>query len=94
METKARKVGVREFRADLAGYIVASRTVAVTRHGQTIGYFIPVHGQTEADLIALKKASQSLDKLLSAQGVDLEDIVADFKKIRNKSNFLGRSKVK
>ena len=39
----------------------------------------------EADLVALKKASQSLDKLLSAQGVDVEDIVADFKKARKKS---------
>lgn len=78
------KVGIREFRADLAEYIAASNPVAVTRHGQTVGYFIPVHGQAEADLMALKKASQSLDKLLSAQGVDTEDLVADFKKARKK----------
>lgn len=82
---EATKVGIREFRADLAEYIAASSPVAVTRHGQTVGYFIPVHGQAEADLVALKKASQSLDKLLSAQGVDVEDIVADFKKARKKS---------
>jgi len=79
---EAAKVGIREFRADLAEYIAASSPVAVTRHGQTVGYFIPVHGQAEADLVALKKASQSLDKLLTAQGVDLEDIVSDFKKAR------------
>ena len=36
-------------------------------------------------LMALKKASQSLDKLLTAQGVDLEDIVSDFKKARKKT---------
>ena len=82
---EAAKVGIREFRADLAEYIAASSPVAVTRHGQTVGYFIPVHGQAEEDLVALKKASQSLDKLLSAQGVDVEDIVADFKKARKKS---------
>ena len=82
---EATKVGIREFRADLADYIAASSPVAVTRHGQTVGYFIPVQGQAEADLVALKKASQSLDKLLTAQGVDLEDIVSDFKKARKKT---------
>ena len=41
---KATKVGIREFRADLAEHIAASSPVAVTRHGQTVGYFIPVHG--------------------------------------------------
>lgn len=81
---KATKVGIREFRADLAEYIAACSPVAVTRHGQTVGYFIPVHGQAEAHLVALKKAGQSLDKLLSAHGVYVEDIVADFKKARKK----------
>lgn len=81
---QATKVGIREFRADLAEYIAASNPVAVTRHGQTVGYFIPVQGQAEADLVALKKASQSLDRLLSARGVDVEDMVADFRKTRKK----------
>ena len=43
-DMKATKVGIREFRADLAEHIAASSPVAVTRHGQTAGYFIPVHG--------------------------------------------------
>ena len=92
METT--KVGIREFRADLAEYIAASNPVAVTRHGQTVGYFIPVHGQAEADLVALKKASQSLDQLLSAQGVDVESVIADFKQARKKSNSAANAKAK
>jgi len=52
METT--KVGIREFRSDLAEYIASSTPVAVTRHGQTVGYFIPTQGQIEADLAALK----------------------------------------
>ncbi len=91
---EATKVGIREFRADLAEYIAASSPVAVTRHGQTVGYFIPVHGQAEADLAALKKASQSLDKLLSAQGVDVDDLVADFKKARKKITSVASAKAK
>ena len=82
META--KVGIREFRADLAEYIASSTPVAVTRHGQTVGYFIPTQGQVEADLAALKKASKTLDRLLEAQGVDVEDVVADFKTVHKK----------
>ena len=82
METT--KVGIREFRTDLAGYIASSTPVAVTRHGHTVGYFIPVHGQMEAELAALKKASKTLDKLLDARGVDVESVVADFKAARGR----------
>lgn len=80
METT--KVGIREFRADLAEYITSSTPVAVTRHGQTVGYFIPTQGQVEADIAALKKVSKTLDKLLESQGVDVESVAADFKVAR------------
>jgi antitoxin (DNA-binding transcriptional repressor) of toxin-antitoxin stability system len=80
METT--KVGIREFRSDLAEYIASNTPVAVTRHGQTVGYFIPTQGQVEADIVALKKASKALDKLLEAQGVDVESVVANFKAAR------------
>jgi len=76
------KVGIREFRADLAEYIAASTPVAVTRHGQTVGYFIPAHGQSEGDVAALKKASKTLDRLLAEQGVDVQELVSDFKAAR------------
>ena len=69
META--KVGIREFRADLAEYIASSTPVAVTRHGHTVGYFIPTQGQVEAHLVALKKASKTLDKLLEARSVEI-----------------------
>ena len=38
----------------------------------------------EADIEALKKASKTLDKLLEAQAVDVESVVADFKTARKK----------
>lgn len=83
METTT--VGIREFRSGLAEYIASSTPVAVTRHGQTVGYFIPTHGKVEADLAALKQASKTLAKLLETQGVDVEDVVADFKTARKKA---------
>ncbi len=92
META--KVGIREFRQDLAEYIASSKPVAVTRHGQTVGYFIPTQGQAEADLASLKKASKTLDRLLAAKGVDVEDIVADFKVARKSAMHYKKAKTK
>jgi len=83
METT--KVGIREFRSDLAEYIASNTPVAVTRHGQTVGYFIPTQGHVEAHVAALRKASKTLDKLLALQNVDIESVVADFKAARKKS---------
>jgi antitoxin (DNA-binding transcriptional repressor) of toxin-antitoxin stability system len=93
METT--RVGIREFRADLAEYIASHAPVAVTRHGQTVGYFIPTQGHLEANLVALKKASQTLDRLLEAQRVEVEEVVADFKAARKKAHApVKRRKVK
>jgi hypothetical protein len=83
---EATKVGIREFRAGMAEFIASSTPVAVTRHGQTIGYFIPTHGQAEADVASLKKASKTLDRMLAAKSVDVDSVVADFKTARRKAN--------
>ena len=83
METT--KVGIREFRAGMADFIASSAPVAVTRHGQTIGYFIPTQGQADADIVALKKASKTLDQLLAARSVDVEEVVTEFKAVRKQA---------
>ena len=59
------KVGIREFRADLAGFIASSTPVAVTRHGQTVGYFIPTQGEQTNALATLHQAGQMLDAMLA-----------------------------
>jgi len=82
---EATKVGIREFRAGMAEFITSNTPVAVTRHGQTIGYFIPTHGQAEADVASLKKASKTLDRLLAAKSVDVDGVVAEFKTARKRS---------
>ncbi|MBC5767023.1 type II toxin-antitoxin system Phd/YefM family antitoxin [Ramlibacter albus] len=82
METT--KVGIREFRAGLAEFIAAETPVAITRHGQTVGFFIPAHGQAEADLAALRKVSAGLDQLLAERKVDVEEVAAEFKSARRR----------
>jgi hypothetical protein len=78
--------------AEMAEFIASSTPVAVTRHGQTIGYFIQTHGHAEADVASLKKASKTLDRLLAAQSVDEDVVVAEFKTVRKRVSTSKKSK--
>ena len=80
------KVGIREFRADLAGFIASSTPVAVTRHGQTVGYFIPTQGEQTNALATLHQAGQVLDAMLASASVEVEEVVSEFKAQRRKAN--------
>jgi hypothetical protein len=40
------KVGVREFRENLAGYLESGRPLAIVRHGETLGFYIPAKQRT------------------------------------------------
>lgn len=75
------RVGMREFRSKLAQYLLEADTpIAITRHGETIGFFIPVRPKrTAADRAALKDAAERFDRLLADSGVTEEELVADFK---------------
>lgn len=86
------KVGIREFRADLADYITSETPVAITRHGHTVGYFIPAQGGGEADLAALKRASEALDRLLAAQGVAVEEVIEEFKAARKRPSASSKAR--
>lgn len=80
------KVGIREFRADLAGFIASSTPVAVTRHGQTVGYFIPTQGEQTNALATLHQAGQVLDAMLASASIEVEEVVTEFKAQRRKAN--------
>jgi hypothetical protein len=79
------KVGIREFRAGLADFVDADAPVAVTRHGHTVGYFIPVKEDRAADAAALRAAGQKLDVLLQLSEADVDDAVEDFKQMRREA---------
>jgi hypothetical protein len=77
------KVGIREFRERLADYLESNAPVAITRHGATIGIFVPTrHKPTQADLEALRAAGAKMDELIAAAGTTEEELVADFKQAR------------
>ncbi len=78
------KVGIREFREKLANYLLESDVpVAITRHGDTVGYYIPARRKrAEADRAALKEAASRLQAALAAEGISEEEILKDFKQWR------------
>jgi antitoxin (DNA-binding transcriptional repressor) of toxin-antitoxin stability system len=80
---QTQKVGIREFRERLAAFLEASTPVAITRHGETLGYYIPARpSRNELDLTALRNAAAQLDALLAASGVTEDELVNDFKEAR------------
>lgn len=86
---QAQKVGIREFRERLATYLEAPGPVAITRHGETVGYYIPAHpSRNTADLDALRRAAQQLDALLAASGATEDELVNEFKEARRSRKAL------
>lgn len=80
------KVGMREFRDKLATYLLESESpVAITRHGDTVGYFIPARRKrSDADKEALREAATHWQKILDTEGISEDEVVADFKQWRSK----------
>jgi len=77
------KIGVREFRNNLAKYINASKPIAVIRHGETVGYFLPTKKKPEqADLESLRIAAEKLERLLVDSGITEDELVEEFRELR------------
>jgi antitoxin (DNA-binding transcriptional repressor) of toxin-antitoxin stability system len=83
MDDQPQKIGIREFRAHLSEVIAADRPMAVTRHGQTVGVFIPTRPPVTAEAIAaLQAAAVALAQQMAEAGVDEDTLVAEFKAVR------------
>jgi antitoxin (DNA-binding transcriptional repressor) of toxin-antitoxin stability system len=77
------KVGIREFRENLASFLESRTPIAITRHGATIGVYIPTQPKpSHADLEALRVASEKMQELVAAAGTSEDELVADFKRLR------------
>ena len=80
----ATKVGIREFRDNLSNYLLTSDSpVAITRHGDTVGFFIPVRRKrTEAEREALREAGRKMEAMMTSLGLTEEDMMKDYEAIR------------
>ena len=80
------KAGIREFRENLADYLESKTPVAITRHGATIGIYVPTKPKpSQADLEALRVAGEKMQELIAAAGDTEDEIVADFKNRRRRA---------
>ena len=80
------RVGIREFREKLSTFLESSKPIAITRHGETVGFYIPAkRKRKQADLEALRAAGEQLDAMLAAAGVTEDELVRDFKELRRKA---------
>ncbi len=82
------KIGIREFREKLAAYLLQSEApVTITRHGDTIGYFIPARPKrSQGERDALKEAAARWQAVLDAEGISEDDAIKDFKRWRAEKN--------
>ena len=78
------KVGVREFREQIASFLESDTPIAVTRRGETLGVYVPTRRRQAklADPRDLKAAADRLAEALS--DVDEEQLVAEFKQMRRR----------
>jgi antitoxin (DNA-binding transcriptional repressor) of toxin-antitoxin stability system len=81
METE--KVGVREFRENLSGYLEGGRPLAITRHGETLGFFIPAQKRSrKAEIEAMRAAAKELDAMIAAWGASEDKLMREYMEIQ------------
>ena len=80
------KVGMREFRENLAGYLEAGTPLAIMRHGETLGYYIPAQKRNrKAELEAMRAAAKDLDEMIASWGTGEDELIEEYKGIRQAS---------
>jgi antitoxin (DNA-binding transcriptional repressor) of toxin-antitoxin stability system len=81
METE--KIGMREFRENLAGYLESGKPLAITRHGETLGFFIPAQKRSrKAEVEAMRAAAKELDAMIASWGVSEDQLMREYDEIR------------
>jgi hypothetical protein len=81
METE--KIGIREFRENLAGYLEGGRSLAITRHGETLGFFIPAQKRNRRkEVEAMRAAAKELDAMIASWGASEDELMGEYKGIR------------
>jgi hypothetical protein len=77
------RVGIREFREKLAGYLESDQPLAIMRHGETLGFYIPAQKRSRtAQLEAMRAAAKDLDEMIASWGAKEEELIDDYRQIR------------
>ena len=74
------RVGIRELRARLASHLESATPLEVTRHGRTVGLFVPLPQESDLnERERLLEAGRLMQVELQRMGLTEEELAADFK---------------
>ena len=74
------RVGIRELRARLASHLASVTPIEVTRHGRTVGLYVPLsQGTDQSERERLLEAGRLMQAELQRLGLTEEELAADFK---------------
>ena len=80
------KIGMREFRENLAGYLESGTPLAITRHGETLGFYIPAQKRNRrAEIEAMRAAAKELDQMIVSLGASEDELMDEYKEIRRRA---------
>ena len=66
-----------------SGHLEGGRPLAITRHGKTLGFFIPAHKRSrKADVGAMRAAAKDLDAMIAAWSASEDELMNEYKEIR------------
>ncbi len=86
------KVGIREFREKLAGYLESGTPLAIMRHGETLGYYIPAQKRSrKAEIEAMCAAAKDLDEMIASWGASEDELMEEYKGIRQAARVKKRN---
>jgi len=86
------RIGIREFRENLAGYLESDQPLAITRHGETLGFFIPAKKRSRAaELEAMRAAAKDLDEMIASWGASEDELMDEYKQIQRSAREKKRS---
>jgi antitoxin (DNA-binding transcriptional repressor) of toxin-antitoxin stability system len=89
------RIGMREFRTNLAAYLESGTPLAITRHGETLGFYIPAQKRDrKAELEAMRTAAKDLDAMIASWGASEEELIEQYKEIRRASRERKRRNAK
>ena len=69
-----------------AGYLEGGNPLAITRHGETLGFFIPAQKRNrKAEVEGMREAAEELDAMIAAWGASEDELMREYKDIRRAS---------
>jgi hypothetical protein len=82
------RIGVREFREKLAGYLESGMALAIMRHSETLGFFIPAQKRNrKAELEAMRAAAKDLDELITELDCGEDELAEVFAETRSFDHY-------